>query len=58
MGFFHRHDYQPARTDTEINRAFVKETKVVKCSRCPKEGVSGVQTRLNPKFRNEIIDNQ
>ena len=60
MGLFHKHDYKPERTEHQINGAFVKETKVVKCAKlnCSKEGVSGVNTKLNPVFRDAIIDRQ
>lgn len=58
MGLIHKHDYQPERTERESNGAIVRTTKVVKCSRCPKEGVSDVTAELDPRFRNRVIDNQ
>lgn len=58
MGLFHRHDYKPDRTECTDNGAFIASKKVVKCSCCGKEGVSHVNTELNPKFRDRIIDSQ
>jgi hypothetical protein len=58
MGLFHRHDYQPDRTEHKIDGYTVKKTRIVKCSCCGKEGVSHVNTELNPKFRDKLIDRQ
>jgi hypothetical protein len=60
MKLFHRHDYQPNHQETTDNGVVRTTTSIVKCAKdgCAKEGVSGVRTKLNPEFRDRIIDNQ
>lgn len=60
MKLFHRHSYSDNRQESTTNGVFTTTKNIVKCEKkgCGKEGVSSVNTTLNPKIRDKIIDSQ
>lgn len=58
MGWTHRCNMVFDYVDRTSNGAFVTSTTYVRCTECSRTGVSGVQTEMDPTFRDGIIDRQ